>query len=41
MAADRLGWWLDNYLKADGELSTCAWEDSCPGQFADGLADCE
>jgi hypothetical protein len=39
MAADRLGFWLDNYLKADGEISTCDWEDSCPDQFADGLAD--
>ena len=39
MAGDRLGWWMDNYLKADGELSTCDWEDSCPDGFADGLAD--
>ena len=38
-AADRLGWWLDNYIKADGQISTGDWEDSCPGGFADGLAD--
>jgi len=25
MAADRLGWWLDNYLKENGEISTCDW----------------
>jgi hypothetical protein len=38
-AGQRLGWWMDNYLKVDGEISTGYWEDSCPGEFADGLAD--
>ena len=38
-AAQRLGWWLDAYIKPSGEISTGDWEDSCPGGFADGLAD--
>jgi hypothetical protein len=38
-AGQRLGWWLDNYLKPDGELSTGDWELSCPNGFADGLSD--
>lgn len=38
-AGQRLGWWFDHYLKADGELSTGDWEVSCPNGFADGLSD--
>ena len=38
-AGQRLGWWLDNYIKADGEVSTGSWEVSCPNGFADGLSD--
>jgi len=38
-AGERLGWWMDNYLKPDGAISTGDWEDSCPDQFADALAD--
>jgi hypothetical protein len=38
-AGERLGWWFDNYIKADGEISTGDWEVSCPNGFADGLAD--
>jgi hypothetical protein len=38
-AAKYLGFWMDNYITADGNISTGDWEDSCPDRFADGLAD--
>ena len=38
-AGQRLGWWMDHYLKPDGEVSTGDWENSCPNGFADGLSD--
>ena len=38
-AGQRLGWWMDHYLKPDGEVSTGDWETSCPNSFADGLSD--
>jgi hypothetical protein len=38
-AGQRLGWWMDHYIKSDGEISTGDWEDSCPNGFADGLSD--
>jgi hypothetical protein len=39
MAGDRLGYWFQNYITANGNVSTGDWETSCPEQFADGLAD--
>ena len=38
-AGQRLGWWMDHYIKPDGELSTGDCELSCPNGFADGLSD--
>lgn len=39
MAADRLGWWMDAYITAEGAISTGSWELSCPFGFADGFSD--
>ena len=38
-AGERLGWWMDHYITADGRVSTGDWEPSCPNGFADGLSD--
>lgn len=40
LAAERLGWWMDHYVDADGTISFGGWEPSCPfNGFADGFAD--
>ncbi len=39
LAADRLGWYFDNYITPEGNLTTGDWETSCPDGFADALAD--